>query len=364
MYRKIVITFLVLCICFVETSCNRINDKKYNDRSNNYVKAKYTVYIPKGSSLNDNLSKDKNVAVNYLDDKKSYDKSDVDKIVSNTDKNVKVVIINSNKPGILPVFNRLKEKIPGILTIAVDLPEFENMNSSDFLRMKGIEVALSSKQEMDGLNSAKLSQQLNTKTFLYLSLKDSKNVYENEDIIETENYCKKNNIKFLHYKIDSINDTDDKKLKKLNDIFDQEKNLAVFPSDKSLSDYTLKKAIKYHFSIPDLNSSNDGKVLAKNLNLDLDNKDKFISKLKKEISNRGLSHKIGAIIEGESSLLVEFSIRNSQIMYENRFELGESYKTYYMSNKFQEEFDYMTKNYILGPSYMINRNVVIIPRIY
>ncbi|WAW15580.1 DUF3798 domain-containing protein [Peptostreptococcus equinus] len=353
-------------MCFTNTACSKFSNK---DNKNTQIskKAKYTVYMPKDSILDNRIIKDKEVAINYLEKKDKYGNDDVDKIVNNVDKNVRVLIISSNSPGLLKAFEKIKEKIPGLVTVAIDLPELDNNKNLSSKKNKSVEISLSSQENTGGLNAAKFAKSMGAKEFLYLSLNNSPRPFEYEDIEEVENFCKLNGMKFTNAKIES-NAMNGKINENINNIFSKGKELAVFPASPELSELVFDNAIRYKYIVPNLNSNNDGLLLSKKFNLEksyeLNNSKSYSNDLQKKIESMGLKDRLGLIPEGKSNILIGLVIKSHQYMYKNRFELEESFSNINLSNRLQEEYGYMSKIYKINPSITINKTIKILPRIY
>lgn len=369
--RRILISFVLVIITIsLISGCEKKQGEKerQGDMTNN--KAEITVYIPKDQNFDRQYFNQKDVAINYLPDKKGdYTDKDVGQIVNNIDKHVKVVVINTNKKGLEPVFKKIKSKLPGVITVAGDIGEMYGNSSNKLFKNSYIDVAFKIEKDNNGYISAMLANQMKAKNFIYLYFSDggtNPDVYR--DIQITKQFCEENGIKFSKKGINSTDNLDKIKseIKKISD--ENGRDTAIFPSDMRLSKPVLTSAIEYKFIVPNLNSDNDGELISKELGLEkeyseLARKD-FDNKVREKLKSMNLNNKIALISEGRNSVAPELVIEIARYMYENNFMIEECYRDVSLIARGNRNIDLSITPKIMGQSSGYIRNLVLSPRIY
>ena len=365
MFKKI-IPLAIITAVFLSGCAFKGNSKISSMISNN--KAEITVYIPKGTHLDPKYNKDKDVAINYLPNRKDgYTKKDVENIVNNIDKHVKVLIITSEKPGLEPVFKMVKSKLPGVVTVAGDMQEMRDDDLYKISKDQNINVSLKIDRELNGVVSLKMAKMMKAKKFIYLYLPNNPNY--NVDLEKTKLYSKKLGLQFIPVKLNPNDITqdivDNAILKKIDGDFS---TTAVYPSSDKLSPLVLNLCKDKKFIIPNLNSDNDGKLMAKTFGLEKeyldDSRSVFDKKLDKKLKEYGLDNKIAGISEGKMSIPAEISIETSKYMYEKNYMLEECYEDGSLIERGNRRLDLLIHPEDIFQSNSYSRNLILYPRIY
>lgn len=362
MKKKIISIFVIIVISICFYGCGKKGEKQNTDITNN--KAEITIYIPEGQKIDKKYKDDKNIAINYLPKiNGEFSDEQINNIANNIDKHVKVLIITSNNNGLAKVYEKVKKKLPGVITIASDINEFNNNALDDILKNTNIDVGLSVKNSDSSLVSAKLSKMMNSSRFVYLHLDDE---LDYKDFEETKSYCEKNKIEFQDISLGKA--VDDKifndKIKSIGNI----ENTAIYPASKNLSEIVLKNFTKYRYIIPNLNSEKDGELFAKTF--DLVNEYESMSRLdfEKKISNKlseeNLSGKLGIIYEEQKSIPTILSIEIANYMYEKNYMIEECYRDVSLVARGNQTLDLDIVPIKIGASYGYLRYLNITPRIY
>lgn len=356
----------ILLISILLTGCGGNSNSKMQSIIEN-KKSTITIYVPRDVRLDPKYYEDKEIAINYLPDKTSYTKSDVDEIVNNIDKHVKVLIISTDKSGLEPVFDKVKKKIPGVVTVAGDIGEMRNSELYKVLKNPSINVSFMVEKNYNGVISAKMAEIMKAKRFLYLYNKGQKDVLV--DIDRTRSYLNKLGIEFVPVEISKenfnqayVDEVIEKKSK------NEYSSLAVYPADSSLSKYVLNLCKDKKFIIPNLNSDNDGLLMSKEFGLEdeykTDSREVFEKKLSEKLKVLGLNNRIAGISEGRESIPAEISIEVSKYMYEKNYMIEECYEDRSLVDRGNRNLDLLLLPENISESNSYSRNILLYPRIY
>src|SRR3712207_749133 len=270
MYMRKFIASLTLCLLLVMTGCSGSNKQSQTNIQYTNEKAKITVYMPEGQYIDNKYFKNKDIAINYLPPTDgNYSQKEVDKIANSIDKNVKVLIISSKNKGLIGVFDKVKQKLPGVVTIAADMQESRENDSRNLRKDINVEVALKIDESRSGKSVANLAAMMSAKSFAYIYNKDSNNPEQYLDISEVRSFCIANSLKFIEIPM-TKGDINSDKIHELTDKLAKEngKDLAVYTTEQELSDDILSDSLRLGYIVPDINSAQDSLILARELNLE------------------------------------------------------------------------------------------------
>lgn len=365
------ISSLILCAVLVATSaCSGQNKQAQTKTKYTNNKSKITVYMPKGQYIDNKYFENKDIAINYLPDVDGdFKQKDIDKIAGSIDKNVKVLIISSKNKGLVSVFDKVKEKLPGVVTIAADMEESREEDSTNLRKDTNIEVAMNLDDSNKSKNIAALSAQMNAKTFVYIYNKDSNDPDQYLDLNEARDYCLGASLKFVEVPI-SNKDLDSSKIHEITDKLVKEngRDVAIYSSEKRLAPKILKDALRLGYIVPDINSDQDSLILANELGLtkDINNleREKFDKKVSSILKKKKMAGRIAGISESRQGITTEIAIETAMYMYEKSFALEECYEDTSIRDRANQQLGLLVEPEYSGSAYGYIRTISLSPRVY
>lgn len=369
MIKKLFSIALLMALVTLLLACGKEKSLKSENNKVTNKKAEITVYLPEGQQLDNKYYKDNEVAINYLPNNRSkFTEKEVNDIVNNIDKHVKVLVITTEKTGLEGVFKKVKEKLPGVITVAGDIAEMHNEELYTILKNPKLDVAFTVENNEKGVESAKIAKMMGADRYIYLRKVKSNNLEINQDLQSVKKYCNNNGMKFEDISVDNNASYSDiiSKIKKSAD--KEVSKTAVFPSEKSLSKDVLEGALKEGYMVADINSGNDGKLLAELLNISDDYKkltrEEFDLKVSAKLKQYNLNGKVAGISEGIYSIPSELTIEIAKFMYEKNYMIEECYRDVSVIARGNRNLKLSILPKDIGLSLGYARNLVITPRIY
>ncbi|MST61858.1 DUF3798 domain-containing protein [Peptostreptococcus anaerobius] len=368
MIKKIAYLFTIVFVLVSLGACTK-NDRasssdkeSLEDITNN--KSEITIYLPEGQQLDKKYIENKKIAVNFLPKiEGKYTEKQADMIANNIDKHVKVLIISSSNNGLSSVFEKVKDKLPGVITISCDMEEFNNHSLDDLLKNSNIDVGLSVSNTNNLLIGVKNSILMNAKKFAYIY---NPNDIDITDLEKAKEYCKENNMIFDEIKVDKK--IDDKYFNEIVGKISNIENTAVYSSIEDASMLLLKNFSKYKYIIPSLNSGNDGNIFSQEFALEKEfaslEREEFEVLVSKKLKEEGLIGKLGMIIEDKKSVPIEISIEIAKYMYENNFMIEECYRDVSLVARGNRNLNLSIAPQKIGNSAGYFRYLNLVPRIY
>lgn len=348
-------------------ACNKSQNTKKDTLDMTDNKAEITVYIDKGTKVDPKYLTNGKVAINYLPNTKgNFGKDYVDKIINNIDKSVKVVIISTNKNGLEPVFKGVKKKLPGVVTVANGIGELSSIDRYMVAKDKNIDIGLI-ESRYSGRESLITAKEMSAKNFIYLVSKDnatSKKIIE--DINRARLVAEKYQVNFT---VEEVGDKLEDLQKKLDAMDENTKSsTAIYPSDEMYSVFCLDNLIKNKFIVPNINSSNDGDLVANKLGLksmdQYKSREDFDKAVSYQLAKRGLKSKLAGISESRRALTTELVIEVANYMYEKNFTLEECYTNISLLNRANTNLNLGLNFDSLGIAYGYFRELSFLTRIY
>lgn len=368
MIKKIAYLFTIVFVLVSLGACTK-NDRasssdkeSLEDITNN--KSEITIYLPEGQQLDKKYIENKKIAVNFLPKiEGKYTEKQADMIANNIDKHVKVLIISSSNNGLSSVFEKVKDKLPGVITISCDMEEFNNHSLDDLLKNSNIDVGLSVSNTNNLLIGVKNSILMNAKKFAYIY---NPNDIDITDLEKAKEYCKENKMIFDEIKVDKK--IDDKYFNEIVGKISNIENTAVYSSIEDASTLLLKNFSKYKYIIPSLNSGNDGNIFSQEFALEKEyaslEREEFEAIVSKKLEEEGLTGKLGMIIEAKKSVPIEISIEIAKYMYENNFMIEECYRDVSLVARGNRNLNLSITPQKIGNSAGYFRYLNLVPRIY
>lgn len=367
MLKKIMMFCLASIIAVGLAACNKSQNTKKDTLDMTDNKAEITVYIDKGTKVDPKYLTSGKVAINYLPNiKGDFGQDYVDKIINNIDKSVKVVIISTNKSGLEQVFKGVKKKLPGVVTVANGIGELSSIDRYMVAKDKNIDIGLI-ESRYSGRESLITAKEMSAKNFIYLVSKDnatSKKIIE--DINRARLVAEKYQVNFT---VEEVGDKLEDLQKKLDAMDENTKSsTAIYPSDEMYSDFCLDNFIKNKFIVPNINSSNDGDLVANKLGLksmdQYKSREDFDKAVSYQLAKRGLKSKLAGISESRRALTTELVIEVANYMYEKNFTLEECYTNISLLNRANTNLNLGLNFDSLGIAYGYFRELSFLTRIY
>lgn len=369
MIKKLFSIVMIVALVILLPACGKEKSLKSDNNKVTTKKAEIMVYLPEGQQLDNKYYNDKEVAINYLPNNKgTFTEKEVNDIVNNIDKHVKVLVITTEKTGLEGVFKKVKDKLPGVITVAGDIGEMHNDELYSILKNPKLDVAFTVENNKKGVESAKIAKLMGAEQYIYLSRTKSINPEVNEDMQEVKEYCNNNGMKFENISVDEKAPYSDIISKVKKTAAEAIKKTAVFPSDKSLSKDVLEGALSEGYMVPDINSENDGRLLSEVLNMTKDYKklprEEFDSKVSQKLKEYNLNGKIAGISEGIYSIPSELTIEIAKFMYEKNYMIEECYRDVSVIARGNRNLKLSILPKDIGLSLGYARNLLVTPRIY
>ena len=173
MLKRLMLFCLASIIAVGLVACNKSKNTKKDTLDMTDNKAEITIYIDKGTKFDPKYLNSGNVAINYLPNiNGDFNQEYVKRIVNAVDKNVKVLVIATNKSGLEPVFKSVKTKLPGVVTVANGIGELSSVDKYLVAKDKNIDIGLVVSDYL-GRESLITAKEMSAKSFIYLVSKEN-----------------------------------------------------------------------------------------------------------------------------------------------------------------------------------------------
>lgn len=213
MLKKMTVLALSFCIALGAVGCGK------KEASNGGLTDGYActmIVTPESVKLDQEfLEKYKDVKNVVLP--KDYDKNldkITDEIASFADnEKVKCIIVCSDKEGMLPVFEKIKEKNEDITTIAAGVEEMQNENKqSDVIMDEDINIGFNPTDKDNDKNAVRMAEALGAKVFVnYIDEFVKDEVESKQKNRDMQRECEKNGIKYEEVVVLGMKDENDSK---------------------------------------------------------------------------------------------------------------------------------------------------------
>lgn len=394
--------------------CGKNDEKKVSTAS--FKNSEITIITDRKNSLDRKYVEDPEIAINYIPSKKKYTEEDATKIAGSVDKHTKVLVIDVEGSGLLKVFDQVKSKLPGVITVGNNIGEFDNDGYVDILKNSNVNSALKV-DEVSGMDIAKSSITMGAKILIVVN-------GDNEFVNDAKEFSLSNGIKNF-YSVDvSKNSSLNAIEKAISEKAGGEKDVALYSSDDNISAKLFEIALKNKYIIPDLDTENDGEIVQgilgsklksisvsipkrtseiisseklangdKRENSDSDEKEEvganedqgeskksedvnspddksapdravFDKKFEKYLSSIGMSGRIGMVYEGKKEVPTESIIAVAKFMYENSYMIEECYRDVSLIDRGNRQLDLSIEPVYLDNSIGYVRALNILPRVY
>lgn len=302
MLKKITALMLSICITLGTTACAK---KDGNSLTSSY--SQIMLVMPESIGLEKGFL-DENSKVKKVILPRDYDKNiekTIDEIASFADNDkVKSIIICSDKEGLLPVFEKIKEKNDSLITVAAGIEEMQNeeikneVETNEFITM-----GFNPTDKDNNENAVKMAKVMGAKVFV-----NYVDDFSNNDI-EAQNAkkdmigeCNRNNLKYIEVKIPNMKNKDDYKTAEefiRKDAVMKKKiygeNVSLYGSRDAMDRGNIIAAIENKLMVPTVHSLDSAKLYCDILKINVDEKDKdnykkintMISKKLKELNMEG-----------------------------------------------------------------------------
>lgn len=253
-----------------------------------------------------------------------------------------------------------------MVTVANGIGELSSIDRYMVAKDKNIDIGLI-ESRYSGRESLITAKEMSAKNFIYLVSKDnatSKKIIE--DINRARLVAEKYQVNFT---VEEVGDKLEDLQKKLDAMDENTKSsTAIYPSDEMYSDFCLDNLIKNKFIVPNINSSNDGDLVANKLGLksmdQYKSREDFDKTVSYQLAKRGLKSKLAGISESRRALTTELVIEVANYMYEKNFTLEECYTNISLLNRANTNLNLGLNFDSLGIAYGYFRELSFLTRIY
>ncbi|WP_101773057.1 DUF3798 domain-containing protein [Peptostreptococcus faecalis] len=292
--------------------------KDYNKEKNDKYKAEIKHFI---------------LPSNYENSKKDVEKifKDIEK-----DKSINVVVMSSNKKGILPYAKELKEKRNDIITISAQLTEDDKELINEF------DLNFKTKNNSDrGAEISELAKSLGAEKFFYFVREDKLNDEKTKKIIENiQSESKKLDMPVEEIKIPESDSLQQKKAyvsNKVDELVEKYGNkINIYSTDKGTDEVLINKLVDKKFYIAELSEPNSSQLIMKlyginqisRLKEDYDTLNQQVSAFYK--SNYNIERTIGSASADPESFLIKFATELGINLNGKKMELNTAYNSYFL----------------------------------
>lgn len=269
---------------------------------------------------------------------KDYDKNldkITDEIASFADnEKVKCIIVCSDKEGILPVFEKIKEKNEDITTIAAGVEEMQNENKqNDAIMDEDINIGFNPTDKDNDKNAVRMAEALGAKVFVnYIDEFVKDEVESKQKNRDMQRECEKNGIKYEEVVVPGMKDENDSKtaeefIKK--DAVAKKKaygdNVALYGCRGAMDKATIEAAIENKLMVPNIHSLNSTKLYGDILGVDVSGSDytEINSKISEKLKSMGMEGRLAGTDIPEKVFCVEIALDTSNKLYKKKVKENE-----------------------------------------
>ena len=281
-----------------------------------------------------------NTEKGFLDEYESVEKvvlpdnyeKDIDKITDQIasfaeNKKVKCIIIASDEEGMLPVFEKIREKNDTVITVAAGIEEARSEENIETVATdQNITMGFNPTGMDNPLNAVRMAKAMGASSFVnYVDTYSKDNLYIMEDSKYIKSECRRNNIKYIEVEVRGMKNENDYKGAEKFIMEDAEKragnkNTALYASTKLMDEAIIRAAIDNKLMVPNIHSLNSGELYCKILDIDVkeDEKDDYRAindKISKEVNKIGMEGKLAGNEIPEKTFCIEAAIETTEQIF-------------------------------------------------
>lgn len=331
MLKKFTALVLSMCLAFGVTACGK-KDLSKDSLTDSYETT--MIITPQSVKLNKGfLEKYKDVKNVVLPN--DYDKNlekITDEIASFAEsEKVKCIIVCSDKEGLLPVFDKIKEKNDSIVTMAAGIEEMQNEEKQDDVVMnENINIGFNPTDKDNDINAVRMAKTMGAKVFVdYVDKFAEDDVEFKNETRNMQRECEKMGLRYVQTAVNGVENESDAKgaeefIKK--DAASKRKSygddVALYGYRGSMDTAVVKAALENHLMVPNIHSLNSTQLYCDILGIDVKNYD--YSEINQEISDKLKAKNMDGRLAGtempEKAFCVEVAVDTANKLFKKKVE--------------------------------------------
>lgn len=337
MLKKITALILSLSIAIGVTACGKKEASQGDGASLTDSYAGTMIVTPASVKLDkgflDNYKDVENVVLPE-DYEKNLDKI-TDEIASFAEnEKVKCIIICSDKEGLLPVFEKIKEKNDTVVTMAVGIEEIQNEEKqNDVVMNEDINIGFNPTDKDNDINAVKMAKAMGSKVFINYVDDFAKDDVEFKDEMRTmERECDKSGLKYVQVDVPGMKDENDSKtadefIKK--DAVNKKKaygeDISLYGYRESMDKALIESAIENKLMVPNIHSLNSTKLYCDILGIDIKEYDynKINAQISEKLKGMGMEGRLAGTDMPEKAFCVEVAVDTANKLFKKKVEENE-----------------------------------------
>lgn len=337
MLKKMTALALSFCVAIGAVGCGKKESNKEEGDALTDSYACTMVVAPASVKLDSEfLKKYKDVKTVVLpeDYEKNLDKI-TDEIASFADnEKVKCIIVSSDKEGILPVFEKIKEKNEDITTIAAGVEEMQNEDKqNDVIMNEDINIGFNPTDKDNDINAIRMAESLGSKVFVnYVDEFAKNNVDFKHKTRDMQLECEKNGIKYIEVLVSGMKEENDSKTAEefiKRDAVSKKKaygeSISLYGCREAMDKATIEAAIENKLMVPNIHSLNSTKLYGDILGIDVNGSDytEINSKISEKLKSLGMEGRLAGTDIPEKAFCVEIAVDTANKLYKKKVEENE-----------------------------------------
>ena len=340
MLKKFAVIILSLCMTLGVVACGKKEEKEGTSLTDKYTETMLvtpeSVKLEKG--FLENYPNVTNVVL-----PKDYDKNldeITDEIASFAEnKKVKCIIVCSDKEGLLPVFEKIKEKNESLITVAAGLEEMQIKEKQNELETNSyIKMGFNPTDEDNNENAVKMAKAMGAKVFVNYVDSFAKNDIKSRKIIkDIKGECNRKGLKYIEVEVPNMKDEKDSKSAEefiLKDAASKMKSygeeIALYGCRGSMDNGIVKAALENKLMVPTIHSLNSTELYCDVLGMKIKNEDisdyrKINGMISKKLKTLGMEGRLAGTEIPEKTFCIEVAIDTTNKIFTKQ---GDEFKAF------------------------------------
>lgn len=266
MLKKFTIIILSLCMSFGMVACGKKEEEKGISLTDKYTE---TMLITPESVKLEKGFLDDYPNVNNIVLPKDYDKN-LDEITDEIasfaqNKKVKCIIVCSDKEGLLPVFEKIREKNDSLITVAAGIEEMQlKEKRNDVETNSYINMGFNPTDIDNNFNAVKMAKAMGSNIFVNYVDSFAKNDIDSQKIIkEISGECQRNGLKYIEVEVPNMKNEKDSKVAEkfiMEDATNKRKSygekVSLYGCRDTMDKAVIEAAIENKLMVPTIHSLN------------------------------------------------------------------------------------------------------------
>lgn len=337
MLKKITALILSLSIALGATACGKKDTGNGEGASLADSYASTMIVTPASVKL------DKGFLEKYKDVKnvvlpEDYDKN-LDKITDEIasfaeNEKVKCIIICSDKEGLLPVFEKIKEKNDAVVTMAAGIEEIQNEEKqNDVIMNEDINIGFNPTDKDNNLNAIRMAESMGAKVFVnYVDEFAKQNVEFKDEMRSIERECDKAGLKYVQVDVPGMKNEDDSKtasefIKK--DAANKKKSygedVCLYGYRASMDRALIEAAIENRLMVPNIHSLDSTRLYCDILGIKTKEEDynKINAQIAEKLKGLNMEGRLAGTDIPEKAFCVEIAVDTANKLFKKKVEENE-----------------------------------------